>query len=215
MAAITEHEANEIDEANASERPPVVFTHGLWLPDDPDTVGEANEHPEVFAPQDGGAGCRSLRRCDPPPHGQAGRDRTLLRRPAHPDPRRTWPGHGVCRDRSGSVPRPRPTSTPAGVVSRPTCKCDAGYLSRSGTERGGRDHGVSSLLSSCLSSNSDPAGRVRRRPRVELSRGRRLNTSGLGANRCRGPSGLCREGATVGPSRPRLADPDRDRPCPR
>jgi non-heme chloroperoxidase len=73
MAAITEHEANEIDEANASGRPPVVFIHGLWLlssswdrwrarfeeagfttlapgwPDDPDTVDEAKEHPEVFA----------------------------------------------------------------------------------------------------------------------------------------------------------------------
>ncbi|WP_119729966.1 alpha/beta hydrolase [Thermomonospora amylolytica] len=62
-----------IEEINASGRPPVVFVHGLWLlpsswdrwaavfeeagyapltpgwPDDPDTVEEANAHPEVFA----------------------------------------------------------------------------------------------------------------------------------------------------------------------
>ena len=60
-------------QANTSERTPVVFIHGLWLlpsswdrwravfeeagyttlapgwPDDPDTVEEANAHPEVFA----------------------------------------------------------------------------------------------------------------------------------------------------------------------
>jgi pimeloyl-ACP methyl ester carboxylesterase len=65
--------AEQIDQANASGRTPVVFIHGLWLlpsswnrwaavfeaagyvpltpgwPDDPDTVEEANAHPEVFA----------------------------------------------------------------------------------------------------------------------------------------------------------------------
>src|SRR3954454_7313454 len=65
--------ADEIDEANATGRTPVVFIHGLWLlpsswdrwagvfaqagytalspgwPDDADTVEEANAHPEVFA----------------------------------------------------------------------------------------------------------------------------------------------------------------------
>jgi non-heme chloroperoxidase len=63
----------EIDRANTSGRTPVVFIHGLWLlpsswdrwavvfeeagyapltpgwPDDPETVEEANAHPEVFA----------------------------------------------------------------------------------------------------------------------------------------------------------------------
>jgi non-heme chloroperoxidase len=63
----------QVDVANASGKPPVVFIHGLWLlptswqrwaqlfsdagyapvvpgwPDDPDTVAEANAHPEVFA----------------------------------------------------------------------------------------------------------------------------------------------------------------------
>ncbi len=63
----------QVEAANASGRPPVVFIHGLWLlpsswqrwaeafeaagyapvvpgwPDDPDTVEEANAHPEVFA----------------------------------------------------------------------------------------------------------------------------------------------------------------------
>src|SRR5258708_1183964 len=73
MAEITTHEAEQIDEANATGRTPVVFVHGLWLlpnswdpcpdpfpepgystvapgwPDDPETVEAAHEHPEVFA----------------------------------------------------------------------------------------------------------------------------------------------------------------------
>src|SRR5215831_3610556 len=70
---ITEHEAAQVERANASGSPPVVFVHGLWLlpsswdrwvalfeeagyvgvtpgwPDDPETVAEAREHPEFFA----------------------------------------------------------------------------------------------------------------------------------------------------------------------
>ena len=70
---ITGHEAQQVARANASGRQPVVFVHGLWLlpsswdrwaalfepggyttltpgwPDDPETVAEAKEHPEVFA----------------------------------------------------------------------------------------------------------------------------------------------------------------------
>jgi non-heme chloroperoxidase len=66
-------DAQRVDEINASGRTPVVFIHGLWLlpsswerwakvfdeagyvpitpgwPDDPETVEEANAHPEVFA----------------------------------------------------------------------------------------------------------------------------------------------------------------------
>jgi non-heme chloroperoxidase len=73
MATITEREQAQVDEANASGRPPVVFVHGLWLlpnswdawrtvfgeagyatlapgwPDDPATVEEAKAHPEAFA----------------------------------------------------------------------------------------------------------------------------------------------------------------------
>ena len=73
MADITEHEEEQINHANATGRSPVMFIHGLWLlssswdrwrtvfeeagyttlapgwPDDPDTVAEANDHPEVFA----------------------------------------------------------------------------------------------------------------------------------------------------------------------
>jgi non-heme chloroperoxidase len=72
-AVITDHEAEQIDRANAAGLTPVVFIHGLWLlpsswdrwatlfeeagftaltpgwPDDPETVEEANAHPEVFA----------------------------------------------------------------------------------------------------------------------------------------------------------------------
>ncbi|MFT3865926.1 MAG: alpha/beta hydrolase [Solirubrobacterales bacterium] len=70
---ITEHEAEQVAKANSTGRQPVVFVHGLWLlpsswdrwtavfrragyvpltpgwPDDPETVEEAKEHPEVFA----------------------------------------------------------------------------------------------------------------------------------------------------------------------
>jgi non-heme chloroperoxidase len=70
---ITEHESAQVERANESGRQPVVFVHGLWLlpsswdrwaaafeeagytaltpgwPDDPETVDEANAHPEVLA----------------------------------------------------------------------------------------------------------------------------------------------------------------------
>jgi len=70
---ITEHELQQCERANQTGRTPVVFVHGLWLlpsswdrwaalfeehgytaltpgwPDDPDTVQEANAHPEMFA----------------------------------------------------------------------------------------------------------------------------------------------------------------------
>src|SRR3954470_16643947 len=73
MAEITQHEQDQIDHANSSGRTRVVFVHGLWLlpsswdrwrslfedagfttlapawPNDPNTVDEANRHPEVFA----------------------------------------------------------------------------------------------------------------------------------------------------------------------
>src|SRR5205807_4410222 len=73
MTALTNHEQQEIDNANTQGKQPVVFVHGLWLlssswdnwrqlfeeqgyttlapgwPDDPDTVEEARHDPEVFA----------------------------------------------------------------------------------------------------------------------------------------------------------------------
>ncbi len=73
MTTIIEHEAEQVRRANATERQPVVFIHGLWLlpsswdrwaamfeeagytaltpgwPDDPETVDEATAKPEVFA----------------------------------------------------------------------------------------------------------------------------------------------------------------------
>jgi pimeloyl-ACP methyl ester carboxylesterase len=71
--ALSTPEAEQVERANSSGRQPVVFVHGLWLlpsswdrwaslfeeagytaltpgwPDDPETVDEANAHPEVFA----------------------------------------------------------------------------------------------------------------------------------------------------------------------
>src|SRR5256886_698276 len=73
MTTVTKQEQAQVDKANASGKTPVVFVHGLWLlpsswdrwakhfegagfaaltpgwPDDPDTVQEAKEHPDVFA----------------------------------------------------------------------------------------------------------------------------------------------------------------------
>ena len=70
---ITDHEAAQVERANVSKATPVVFVHGLWLlpsswerwvtlfeqagyaavtpgwPDDPETVTQAREHPEVLA----------------------------------------------------------------------------------------------------------------------------------------------------------------------
>jgi pimeloyl-ACP methyl ester carboxylesterase len=70
---LTDHETSQIEHANETGLAPVVFIHGLWLlpsswdrwatvfeeagytaltpawPDDPETVAEANAHPEVFA----------------------------------------------------------------------------------------------------------------------------------------------------------------------
>jgi non-heme chloroperoxidase len=70
---VTEHDREQVEQANASGLKPVVFIHGLWLlpsswqrwgvlfeeagyavvlpswPDDPETVAEGNEDPSVFA----------------------------------------------------------------------------------------------------------------------------------------------------------------------
>src|SRR6476660_1542485 len=70
---MTEHEDEMVARANATTATPIVFVHGLWLlpsswdrwvtffeeagyvaltpgwPDDPETVSQAREHPEVFA----------------------------------------------------------------------------------------------------------------------------------------------------------------------
>src|SRR5207247_7903023 len=71
--AVSLKTTEQIDRANATDRTPVVFVHGLWLlpsswdrwaalfdeagypgitpgwPDDPETVDEAKAHPEAFA----------------------------------------------------------------------------------------------------------------------------------------------------------------------
>jgi pimeloyl-ACP methyl ester carboxylesterase len=73
MAPITQRETQQVEQANASGKAPVVFIHGLWLlpsswdrwaqlfaeagyapvtpvwPDDPETVEQARANPDVFA----------------------------------------------------------------------------------------------------------------------------------------------------------------------
>jgi hypothetical protein len=103
-------DAQHIDQADATDRTPVVFIHGLWLlpsswnrwasafdeaghvpvtpgwPDDPATVEEARAHPQVFAEKTVGQGGRSLQRTD----WQAGQEAGGDRRTTQPRPR---PGH--------------------------------------------------------------------------------------------------------------------------
>src|SRR3954453_20672812 len=73
MASVTQRETQQVEQANASGRTPVVFIHGLWLlpsswdnwaqffeeagyaavtpswPDDPETVEQARANPDVMA----------------------------------------------------------------------------------------------------------------------------------------------------------------------
>lgn len=73
VPSLSEHERADIERANATGRPPVIFVHGLWLlssswdrwaqlfeeagftvllpgwPDDPETPAEANAEPETMA----------------------------------------------------------------------------------------------------------------------------------------------------------------------
>src|SRR3954469_3169956 len=73
QSTMTDHEAAQVERANASKATPIVFVHGLWLlpsswgrwvtlfeeagyvgvtpgwPDDPETVTQAREHPEALA----------------------------------------------------------------------------------------------------------------------------------------------------------------------
>ncbi len=79
MSSITQRETQQVEQANASGRAPVVFIHGLWLlpsswdrwaalfdeagyapvtpawPDDPETVEQARANPDVFAKKTLGA----------------------------------------------------------------------------------------------------------------------------------------------------------------
>ena len=74
-------------------------------PDDPDTVEEALANPEVFADKTVGQVADHFAGRDRQAGQEAGRDRTLLRRPADPDPGRSRPvGGGGC-DRPGALPR--------------------------------------------------------------------------------------------------------------
>ena len=117
--AIDPATAEDVAQCNATGRTPVVFIHGLWLlpsswdrwatvfeengytaltpgwPDDPDTVEEANAHPEVFAHKTVGAVVDHYAGIIEKLDAEAGRHRALLRRPAHPDPRRPRPFRGL------------------------------------------------------------------------------------------------------------------------
>ena len=114
----------QVERANASGRTPVVFVHGLWLlpsswdrwadvfeeagytsltpgwPDDPDTVEEANAHPEVFAHKTVGQVADHFARRHRQADEEAGRDRPLVRRPPR---RRSSPVAGSRRPPSRST----------------------------------------------------------------------------------------------------------------
>src|SRR5215216_5150356 len=122
---ITEYELEQCQRANQTGRPPVVFVHGLWLlpsswdrwaklfedngyvaltpgwPDDPETVEDAAEHPEVFAGKSIGQIARPLRDRHPRARQEAGDHRPLHWRVVDPDPGRAGLGRGVGGDRPG------------------------------------------------------------------------------------------------------------------
>ena len=113
----------DVEQANATGRTPVVFIHGLWLlpsswdrwaevfeeagyapltpgwPDDPETVEEAKAHPEVFADKTVGQVADHFDDGDRRAGQEAGRDRALVRRAADPDHRRAR----ACRRRSVAI----------------------------------------------------------------------------------------------------------------
>jgi hypothetical protein len=126
MAVATSTDDNQVEKANASGLMPVVFVHGLWLlpsswdrwatvfeeagytaltpkwPDDPDTVADANEAPEVLRARpsvDGHHFAEVIGKLE-----EAGRGGSLLRRPLDAD-RRSRLVRGVRRDRPGAVSR--------------------------------------------------------------------------------------------------------------
>ena len=115
MATITQRESEQIEQANATGRTPVVFIHGLWLlasswerwatlfeeagyaplapgwPDDPETVEAGARQPRGPRRQGRRPGRRPLRRGDRRAEQEAGDRRPLLRRPDRADPRRARP----------------------------------------------------------------------------------------------------------------------------
>ena len=86
-------------------RPSGYATLAPGWPDDPNTVDEANRHPEVFAHKTVGQIADHFDDVVHELNDQAGHHRALLRRPAHPDPGRSGPVGGVGGHRSGAVPR--------------------------------------------------------------------------------------------------------------
>ena len=191
--------------ANATGLQPVVFVHGLWLlpsswdrwatssrrpasraltpgwPDDPETVEEANAHPEVFAEEDRRPGRRPLRRDHRRARPQAGRDRPLVRRAADADHRRPRAVRRVGRDRPGAVPRRAAAAVLGAEVGVPVLGNPANSQPRGAAhlrpvplrvrQRGQRGGGASS--STRPSPCPPPARRSSRPPRPTSTRGPR------------------------------------------
>ena len=137
-ATIAEHEALQVDRANATGRQPVVFVHGLWLlpsswdrwatvfeeagytpltpgwPDDPETVDEANAHPEVFAHKTVGQVADHFDR-DHRPAARSARRSSVT--PSAVCSRRSSPG-AAARRRPWPSTRPLPRRASASSVER-------------------------------------------------------------------------------------------------
>ena len=126
---VTEREARQVEQANASGRTPVVFIHGLWLlpsswdrwadlfgdagyaavtpswPDDPETVDEARANPDVFARKTIGQVADHTAELIGGLDEEARGHGPLDRRIAGADHRRPGSVSGDGGDRSRSVPR--------------------------------------------------------------------------------------------------------------
>ena len=133
MSAITAEEEREVEAANASGRTPVAFVHGLWLlpsswdrwaelfehagyaamtpgwPDDPETVEEAREHPEVLAGKSIGEIADHFEavigKLGKKPSSSGTRPAPVDRDPGGP-----WIGGGFGRDQSSAGTRSPPAS---------------------------------------------------------------------------------------------------------
>ena len=192
-ATTTEHETLQVEQANATDRTPVVFIHGPLAP--PQQLGPLGRAvrggglraagPGLARPSPGAvdqakkaslrcsptrpstAGRRPLRRGDRPARQEARRGGAFVRRPADADPRRARAGVAV----RGDQPRPVPRRAAAPDLVAQGCLAQEGAGAGSRPSRAGRaspDHQAEDHLRPAGRDLRDVAG-----PRSARARGGR------------------------------------------
>ena len=146
MSSITQRETQQVEQANASGRTPVVFIHGLWLlpsswnnwaalfdeagyapvtpdwPDDPETVEQAQGEPRRIRQEDARADRGPHRRGHRSLEQEAGGDGPLDRGAAGADHRGTRSVRRDGGDRSGTVSRRAAAADQRAEVGLPVLK---------------------------------------------------------------------------------------------